>query len=114
MSSLRPDRPHVNGDIANMAQQFLTTLNQLRAEQAGPVRLGPAPAPPSLAAVVEPDTAAAHRRGVAAATSTLIACLHDVDGSWLERGLAYDVVRQVVLTYLDQIDRSQQQTGGTR
>ena len=83
--------------------------------------LGPAPAPPSLAAVVAeptpaPDTAAAHRRGVAAATSALISCLHDIDGTWLERGLAYDVVRQVVTTYLDQIERSttQQQTGGTR
>ena len=93
----------VNGGVADMALDFLSRLNQCRAEQILTT--------PGAVSHPAPDTAAAHRRGLAAATSSLIACLHDVDGSWLERGLAYDVTRQVVLTYLDQIERSQQPGG---
>ena len=49
------------------------------------------------------DLDAASRRGMASATSMLAICLHELDGTDLERGVARDIARRVVCAYLDQM-----------
>lgn len=45
-------------------------------------------------------------RGVAAATSVLVLSLHELDGTFLERGVAADITRRILRAYLDQIERT--------
>jgi hypothetical protein len=49
------------------------------------------------------DLDQASRRGMASATSMLALCLHELDGTDLERGVARDIARRVVCAYLDQM-----------
>ena len=61
-------------------------------------------APPPRLPVSEPqDFAARSQRGMASATSMLVLCLHELDGTMIERGVARDITRRVVAAYLDQI-----------
>ena len=99
-----PQQP-VNG-VADMAFDFLSRLNQCRAEQA--------PATPSLAPVIDTDLVASERgnkAGLAAAASAVEAAIHDIDGRWPQRSEAYEIARRAVSAYLTQIGRAH---GGVR
>lgn len=45
------------------------------------------------------------RCGMAAATSVLQLCLHELDGSIVDRDLVREFARRVITAYLDQVER---------
>lgn len=51
------------------------------------------------------DTANAHRAGLAAATSSVISTIHEIDGDWIERSMASEIARKAIASYLTQIER---------
>jgi hypothetical protein len=45
------------------------------------------------------------RCGMAAATSVLQLCLHELDGTLIDRDVAREFARRVIRSYLDQVER---------